>query len=87
WIATWIGIVLADWYFGDRTVHPIPPGWTRGATIFAVVSVLTIALFSTSSLYTGPVARWLGGADIGYYVGFFAAAFWYALGMPRRISS
>ncbi|ATI11703.1 MULTISPECIES: cytosine permease [Acetobacter] len=87
WIAPWIGIVLADWYFGDRTVHPIPPGWTRGATIFAVVSVLTIALFSTSSLYTGPVARWLGGADIGYYVGFFAAAFWYALGMPRRINS
>ena len=87
WIAPWIGIVLADWYCGDRRLHPAPAGWTRGATIFAVTSVLTIALFSTSSLYTGPVARWLGGADIGYYIGFFGAALCYALGMPRRVSS
>ncbi|MFT8676488.1 MAG: cytosine permease [Acetobacter sp.] len=87
WIAPWIGIVLADWYFGDRTVHPVPPGWTRGATIFVLTAVMTIALFSTSGLYTGPVARWLGGADIGYYVGFIVAGGCYALGMPRRTSS
>ncbi|MFT8777895.1 MAG: cytosine permease [Gluconacetobacter liquefaciens] len=83
WIAPWIGIVLADWYFGDRTVHPVPAGWTRGATIFIVVSVVTILLFSTSQIYTGPVARWLGGADIGYYVGFFVAALWYGRGGVR----
>ncbi|MEE8663717.1 MAG: cytosine permease [Acetobacter sp.] len=82
WIAPWIGIVLADWYLGDRTVHPVPAGWTRGATIFIVTSILTILLFSSSSLYTGPVAKWLGGADIGYYVGFLVAAVWYAL--PRK---
>jgi NCS1 family nucleobase:cation symporter-1 len=87
WIAPWIGIVLADWYLGDRTVHPVPPGWTRGATLFVVITVLTIGLFSTSSLYTGPVAAWLGGADIGYYVGFFAAFAGYALSRPRRASS
>lgn len=87
WIAPWIGIVLADWYFGDRTPKPVPPGWTRGATIFTVTSVLTIGLFSTSTIYTGPVARWLGGADIGYYIGFFVAALWYALGARSRTSS
>ncbi|MBB2189492.1 hypothetical protein HLH34_05875 [Gluconacetobacter azotocaptans] len=80
WIAPWIGIVLADWYLGDRTPRPVPPGWTRGATIFVVTSVATILLFSTSQLYTGPVAQWLGGADIGYYVGFFGAALWYGAG-------
>ncbi|WP_041249312.1 purine-cytosine permease family protein [Gluconacetobacter diazotrophicus] len=83
WIAPWIGIVLADWYLGDRTAHPVPPGWTRGATIFIMTTVVTILLFSTSQLYTGPVARWLGGADIGYYVGFFVAALWYGHGAAR----
>ncbi|MFT8671675.1 purine-cytosine permease family protein [Acetobacter orientalis] len=87
WIAPWVGIVLADWYCGDHKVHAAPPGWTYGATIFAVTSVLTIALFSTSSVYTGPVARWLNGADIGYYVGFLVAAGWYVLGMRTRASS
>ncbi len=83
WIAPWIGIVLADWYLvrrrpvaGERRADP--PGWTLGATIFVVTALLTIALFSVSDLYTGPVARLLGGADIGYYVGFVAAGLWYA---------
>lgn len=87
WIAPWIGIVLADWYCGTRKPRPVPPGWTYGATIFAVTSVLTILLFSDSQLYTGPVARWLGGADIGSYVGFFVAGGWYVLGMRSRASS
>ncbi len=79
WIAPWIGIVLADWYLvGQRRCTLDPPGWTRGATIFLVTAVLTIALFSVSDLYTGPLARLLGGADIGYYVGFVAAGLCYA---------
>ncbi|MDG6094936.1 cytosine permease [Acetobacter sp. AN02] len=87
WIAPWTGIVLADWYLGDRTIKPAPRVWTHGATIFAVTSVLTIALFSVSSLWTGPVAKWLGGADIGYYVGFFTAFFWYAAGLKKARQS
>ena len=87
WIAPWTGIVLADWYCTDHTPRPTPTGWTRGASIFTFTTALSIGLFSTSSLYTGPVARWLGGADIGYYVGFFVAAGCYVAGMPRRTSS
>ena len=79
WIAPWIGIVLADWYLIGSRPRAVPPGWTRAATIFAVTAVLTIALFSVSDLYTGPVARLLGGADIGYYVGFFGAGLLYLL--------
>ena len=78
WIAPWIGIVLADWYLAPPAIAADPPGWTLGATIFLVTSLLTIALFSVSDLYTGPVARLLGGADVGYYVGFFGAGLWYA---------
>ncbi|MBS0966749.1 cytosine permease [Acetobacter okinawensis] len=87
WIAPWTGIVLADWYCTAHTPRPTPAGWTRGASIFTITTALTIGLFSTSSVYTGPIARWLGGADIGYYVGFFVAAGCYAAGMPRRTSS
>jgi NCS1 family nucleobase:cation symporter-1 len=87
WIAPWIGIVLADWYLVGSRPREVPPGWTRAATIFVVSAVLTIALFSVSDLYTGPVARLLGGADIGYYVGFFGAGLLYVLsvGKPARM--
>jgi NCS1 family nucleobase:cation symporter-1 len=88
WIAPWIGIVLADWYL-VRNRRPLsdPPGWTPGASIFVVTALLTIALFSVSDLYTGPVARLLGGADIGYYVGFAAAALCYAAAARSRAST
>ncbi len=85
WIAPWIGIVLADWYLvGRRDEARDPPGWTLGATIFLLTAVLTIALFSVSDLYTGPVARLLGGADIGYYFGFAAAGLCYAAAARTR---
>ena len=84
WIAPWTGIVLADWYLVGGRPRVDPPGWTLGATIFLVTAVLTVALFSTSDLYTGPVARLLGGADIGYYVGFLMALLWYAAAARTR---
>ncbi len=84
WIAPWIGIVLADWFMTGERSRRDPPGWTQGATIFLVTTGLTVALFSSSDLYTGPVARLLGGADIGYYVGFLAALLWYAAAARTR---
>jgi NCS1 family nucleobase:cation symporter-1 len=78
WIAPWAGIVIADWllFRGDasRTRQ-----WGIGATIFVIVTPLTMALFSSTSVYTGPIATLLGGTDIGSFVGFFAAALAYAL--------
>ncbi len=73
WIAPFIGIVLADWWWRRRPDMTAPVGWTAEATLFVATSVVTIALFSSTDLYTGPVAAALGGADIGYYVGFAAA--------------
>ncbi len=59
-------------------------GEAASPTIFLSTAVLTIALFSASDLYTGPVARLPGGADIGYYVGFFLAGLWYAAAARAR---
>jgi NCS1 family nucleobase:cation symporter-1 len=80
WIAPWAGIVLADWrmYGGLRPLR----AWGNGATIFAIVTPATIALFSTTEIYTGPVAKLLGGADVGFFVGFFVAAAAYVLAGP-----
>ncbi|BCK74512.1 cytosine/purines uracil thiamine allantoin permease [Acetobacter aceti NRIC 0242] len=78
WIAPWCGIVLADWYCRPASLKSLRmetlAGWTSSATLFVVVTVLTIGLFSSTPLYTGPVAAMLGGADVGYLVGFFLAA-------------
>ncbi len=84
WIAPWIGIVLADWYLVGAGFRTVPPGWTGAATIFVVSAILTVALFSVSDLYVAPVARLLGGADIGYYVGFLGAGLAYLLSVRRR---
>ncbi len=83
WIAPWTGIVLADWYCRPGLRRDAARRWTVGASLFVIVSLATIVLFSVSDLYTGIVARWLGGADIGYYVGFFGAFIGYAVMAPR----
>jgi len=77
WIAPWIAIVIVDWLLrrGDEQLDP--GEWRHGATIFVAVAAATIVLFSSTDIYTGPVTRWLGGVDIGYFVGFFAAALLY----------
>jgi len=85
WIAPWAGIVLTDWWlFGGRG-RPIH-AWGPGATIFAIVTPLTIVLFSSTEIYTGPVAKLIGGTDVGSFAGFFAASVCYALAARGRRS-
>jgi nucleobase:cation symporter-1, NCS1 family len=80
WIAPWTAIVLVHWFMmGLEEKKHARQDWTKGATIFCLVTIVTIALFSSNDLYTGPVAKALDGIDIGYYVGFVAAGFLYWL--------
>jgi NCS1 family nucleobase:cation symporter-1 len=85
WIAPWAGIVLTDWWMFGGSARPARR-WGSGATIFVIVTPLTIALFSATPIYTGPVAKLLGGTDIGFFVGFFAASLGYAAVERRRRS-
>jgi NCS1 family nucleobase:cation symporter-1 len=82
WIAPWAGIVLADWWLFRGAPHRART-WGSGATIFLIVTPVTIALFSATGIYTGPVATLLGGTDIGFFVGFIVAAGAYIL-VQRR---
>jgi NCS1 family nucleobase:cation symporter-1 len=85
WVAPWTAIVLVHWFRIGRyqEEHSYSPGWTKAATIFVVTTIATIALFSASPIYTSPVAKALGGIDIGYYVGFVVAGVWYWLTLRK----
>lgn len=86
WIAPWTAIVLVHWFMSGMKEKAFEKGWTIGASIFSLVTLLTIGLFASNDLYTGPIAKMLDGADIGYYVGFFLAGFlyWLALLYQKR---
>jgi purine-cytosine permease-like protein len=58
---------------------------TLGFVVFCTVTIVTIALFSANTLYTGPIAAKLDGLDIGAYVGFVAAGLWYYTALRLRL--
>jgi NCS1 family nucleobase:cation symporter-1 len=78
WIAPWTGIVIADRYLLGPSTLP-PRNWESGAIIWAVVTPVTLLLFSASAVYTGPIARVLGGTDIGFIAGLFGTAALYVV--------
>jgi NCS1 family nucleobase:cation symporter-1 len=83
WIAPWSAIVLTDWWLFGGALHRVR-AWGSGATIFLIVVPLTLALFSATAIYTGPIAKLFGGIDVGYIIGFFLASLTYALVERRR---
>lgn len=78
WVAPWIGVLLA-W----SIVHPLlpverPRVYRRLLWVFLAGVASTIP-FMNQTLYVGPVARRLGGADIAYWEAFalaFACTWW-----------
>ncbi len=97
WIAPFCAIVMIDWHYGrDRYT----PSFLRNALIFrnlghgwpALVAFVggfaAMVPFMNTSLFTGPVAKTLQGADLAFYVGFIVTGvLYYALratvGRPR----
>jgi NCS1 family nucleobase:cation symporter-1 len=76
WVAPWAGVLLADRRHIVES-RDVTERWRKGVPIFLVTTIATIALFSSTDIYQSPVAKLLGGVDIGYFIGFFAAYFWY----------
>ena len=83
WIGPWAAIVLVDWRlrggrFDARRVVDfarLPSG--RNALVALVVGFVVSIPFFNQTLYVGPVANALGGADITYVVGFVVAGILY----------
>ncbi len=83
WIGPWAAIVLVDWYrrrgrFDARRVvgfAHLPSG--RNALLALVVGFVVSIPFFNQTLYEGPAAQALGGADVTYVVGFVVAGLLY----------
>jgi nucleobase:cation symporter-1, NCS1 family len=89
WIPGFVAIVAIDWYarrLGKGSVDPLRQHTTRNNAIAALV-VFVVAFgaavpFMDTSLFVGPVASSLHGADIAYFVAFIVAVALYA---PYRL--
>jgi NCS1 family nucleobase:cation symporter-1 len=77
WIAPWAGIMLTDWWLYRGAADRVRR-WGSGATIFVVTVPVTFALFAATPIYTGPIAKLLGGVDIGFLAGLLVAPLAYA---------
>jgi NCS1 family nucleobase:cation symporter-1 len=77
-ISPWSAICLADWQWGHRSKCDLQalndPQGIYGRWNWSVISIYFIGLlmelpFVSSSIYTGPIAGLLDGADISWLVG------------------
>ncbi|MFF3419153.1 purine-cytosine permease family protein [Streptomyces sp. NPDC002698] len=95
WIPGFVAIVVVDWIARGRERGDAPvdvaaemsrprPGWP---SLVAFVAAFGAAVpFMDTSLYVGPVADALHGADLSYYVAFLVALALYApLRLRRRV--
>ncbi|MFG2603416.1 purine-cytosine permease family protein [Streptomyces sp. NPDC048514] len=93
WIPAFVAIVIVDWVVrararGGRPVDLTaetsrPQPWWPALTAFVVAFAVAVPFMSTS-LYVGPVAKALHGADLAYPVAFAAALAVYAPLRARR---
>ena len=81
WIPAFVAIVVIDWRrrsAGREVVNPAAENTSRVDAIAALVSfVIAFAAavpFMNTSLFMGPVAERLHGADLAYFVNFIVAA-------------
>jgi len=81
--------VAIDWRarrLGRGSVDPLRQHTSRRDAVAAVVTFVAgfaaAVPFMDTSLYVGPAAQWLHGADIAYFVGFIVTAALYA---PLRL--
>ncbi len=80
-IAPWAAILIVHSLIAGPRQEKTPEGIGLGAIVFVVVTAASILLFSANSLYTGLLSPFVGGADIGPYLGFVVAGAAYAIGL------
>lgn len=75
WIPPFLGVVIPDWLArirGRRTLDVLAEKSVRpwAALVAFVLGFAAAVPFMNTTVYTGPVAAALHGADLAYYVGF-----------------
>jgi NCS1 family nucleobase:cation symporter-1 len=95
-LVPWSAINLIDFYLMRHEHYDIAAIFdARGvygavnwrALLAYVVAVICEVPLMSSTLYTGPLVPWLGGADISWLVGIIVAAFLYYVLMRARVAA
>lgn len=75
WVAPWIGVILAYALVRERDseVFAVAPGLRLRLFGAFLVGLVATVPFMDQTLYEGPVARLLGGGDLGYWAGLLVA--------------
>lgn len=71
WVAAWVGVILA-WALGFGDVELSRSDHLRLLVAFLIGLAATLP-FMDQTVYEGPVARLMGGGDIGYWAGLIVA--------------
>ena len=85
----WTAVNLVDYYIVRRGHYAVAEifnprgiygrwGW-RGITAYVIGFAAMVPFFSVGTLFTGPAAKALGGADISFFIGLPVAGFLYYL--------
>ncbi|MCP9210826.1 purine-cytosine permease family protein [Streptomyces sp. NEAU-Y11] len=95
WIPGFVAVVTVDWFARSRARGgaPVdlaaesarPQPWWPAVLAFAAAFAAAVPFMDTT-LYTGPVAEALHGADLAYYTAFLAALLVYAPLRLRRLA-
>ncbi|MBB4685657.1 purine-cytosine permease family protein [Amycolatopsis jiangsuensis] len=93
WIPPFLGVVVPDWLRrtrGGRRVEVLAelnrPVRSWAALVAFVAGFAAAVPFMNTTVYTGPVAAALHGADLAYYAGFVVSLLGYLLLRGRRTS-
>ena len=84
WFMPWLGVLFTDFYLLRRfraassDIRPQTRVQWPGLLSFLVGFIVSIP-FMAGSMYEGPIAKHLGGADLTFYVGFIVAALCYLI--------
>ncbi len=86
WIGPWLAIVVIDFFLhpgqatrpgGQSLQRSLSAAVEWPGLVAFLVGLLVSVPFMASVIYTGPLAIWLHGADIAYYVGIVVAGVLY----------
>lgn len=91
WIPPFLGVVVPDWLRRTRRGREVDvltelrrPVRSWAALVAFVVGFAAAVPFMNTTVYTGPVAAALHGADLAYYAGFVVSLVAYTLLRGRR---
>jgi NCS1 family nucleobase:cation symporter-1 len=91
WIPPFLGVVVPDWLRRTRPGREVDvsaeltrPVRSWAALVAFVVGFAAAVPFMNTTVYTGPVAAALHGADLAYYAGFVVSLVVYLLLRGRR---